>query len=56
MKNNVKYIFQGDHLDDGGSKHLWSFGEFIPDYTVQQPKRQPSSYSPPWEPEISPSW
>jgi hypothetical protein len=25
----------------------------LPDYTAQQPRRQPSSYSPPWEPELS---
>jgi hypothetical protein len=25
----------------------------LTDYTAQQPRRQPSSYSPPWEPEIS---
>jgi hypothetical protein len=24
----------------------------MPDYTVLQPRRQPSSYSPPWEPQI----
>jgi hypothetical protein len=35
--------------DDGGSKHLWNVGKLLPDYTAQQPRRQPSSYSPPWE-------
>jgi hypothetical protein len=39
--------------DDGGSKHLWNVGKLLPDYTAQQPRRQPSSYSPPWEPQIS---
>jgi hypothetical protein len=39
-------------LDDGG-KHLWNVGELLPDYTAQQPRREPSSHSPPWKPEIS---
>jgi hypothetical protein len=38
----------------GGSKHLWNDGKLLPDYTAQQPSRQPCSYSPPREPEISP--
>jgi hypothetical protein len=34
--------------DDGGSKHLRNAGKLLlPDYTALQPKRQPSSYSPP---------
>jgi hypothetical protein len=41
---------QGD--DDGGSKDLSNVGELLPDYTAQQPRRQPSSYSPPWEHQI----
>jgi hypothetical protein len=28
-------------------------GFLLQDYTAQQPRTQPSSYSPPWEPEIS---
>jgi hypothetical protein len=45
---------KGTHRpDDGGNKHLWNVGELLPDYTALQPRRQPSSYSPPWEPEIS---
>jgi hypothetical protein len=44
----------GDHRpDNGGSKHLWNVGKLLPDYTAQQTRRQPSSYSPPWEPQIS---
>jgi hypothetical protein len=43
---------QGDHPDDGGSKDLWNVVKLLPDYTVLQPRRQPSSYSPPWEPQI----
>jgi hypothetical protein len=38
--------------DDGDSKDLWNVGKTIPDYTVLQPRRQPSSYSPPWKPQI----
>jgi hypothetical protein len=26
------------HPEDGGSKHLWNVIEFLPDYTVQNPK------------------
>jgi hypothetical protein len=33
--------------DDGGSKNLRNVGKLLPDYMVLQPKRQPSSYSPP---------
>jgi hypothetical protein len=32
--------------DDGSSKHLLNVGK-LPDYTALQPRRQPSSYSPP---------
>jgi hypothetical protein len=38
--------------DDGGSKYLRNIGKLLPDYTALQPRRQPSSYSPPWEPQI----
>jgi hypothetical protein len=34
-------------------KHLWNVGQFLPDYTEQHLRRQSSSYSPPWELEIS---
>jgi hypothetical protein len=40
--------------DDGGSKDLWDVGKLLPDYTALQPRRQPSSYSPLWEPQILP--
>jgi hypothetical protein len=43
---------QGDRPDDGDSKDLWNVGKLLPDYTALQPGRQPSSYSPPWEPQI----
>jgi hypothetical protein len=42
----------GHHHGDGGSKYLWNVGKLLPDYTVLQPRRQPSSYSPLWEPQI----
>jgi hypothetical protein len=32
--------------------HLWNVGKLLPDYTALQPRRQPSSYSMLWEPEI----
>jgi hypothetical protein len=32
-----------DRPDDGGSKHLLNVGKFLPDYTAQHPRRQPSS-------------
>jgi hypothetical protein len=38
--------------DDGGSTDLWNVGKLLPDYTALQPRRQPSSYSPSWEPQI----
>jgi hypothetical protein len=41
-----------DHPDDGGSKYLWNISKHLPDYTALQPRRQPSSYSPLWEPQI----
>jgi hypothetical protein len=30
--------------------------EILPDYTALQPRGQPSSYSPPWEPQILQFW
>jgi hypothetical protein len=30
--------------DDGGSKHLWDVGQFLPDYTALHPRRQPSPH------------
>jgi hypothetical protein len=51
----VNRHFRGDRPDDEGSKHLWNVGKLLPDYKVQIPEdSQSSSYSPPWEPEISP--
>jgi hypothetical protein len=46
------YNMTEDRPDDGGRKDLWNVGKLLPDYTVLQPRRQPSSYSPPWEPQI----
>jgi hypothetical protein len=42
--------------NDGGSKHLWNVGLLQRDYTALYPRRLSSSYSPPWEPEISHSF
>jgi hypothetical protein len=30
------------HRPYRGSKHLWNIGQFLPDYTVQHPRRQSS--------------
>jgi hypothetical protein len=38
---------------EAASVSVWNVGQLLPDYTVQHPRRQPSSYSSPWEPEIS---
>jgi hypothetical protein len=42
---DVAACSQGDRLDDGSSKLLWNIGKYLPDYTAQHPRRQPSSYS-----------
>jgi hypothetical protein len=34
-------------LDEEGCKHFWNVRKLLPDYTPQQPRRQPSSYSQP---------
>jgi hypothetical protein len=34
------------------SEHFWNVGKLLPDHTAEQPRRQASSYLPPWEPEI----
>jgi hypothetical protein len=39
--------------DDGGIKHLWNISKLLPDYMVQHPRRQSSSYLLLWKPEIS---
>jgi hypothetical protein len=39
--------------DDGGSTHLWNVVRHLLDYTAVHPRRLWTSYSPPWEPEIS---
>jgi hypothetical protein len=36
--------------DDWGSRHLWNVVKLLPDYTAQHPRRQSSSFSPPWNP------
>jgi hypothetical protein len=37
-----------DDGGEGGSKHLWNVGKLLSDYTAQQPRRQPSSFSQPY--------
>jgi hypothetical protein len=39
---------------DGGNKLLWNVDQSLPDYMVLHPIWQLSSYSSPWEPQISP--
>jgi hypothetical protein len=36
----------------GRCETIWNVGTTLPNYTVLQPRRQPSSYSPPWKPQI----
>jgi hypothetical protein len=48
----AEYHLTTHRPDDGGSKYLWNVGKLLPDYTALQPRRHPSSYSPPREPEI----
>jgi hypothetical protein len=43
---------EGDHPDDGGSKHLWNVDKLLWDY-MSQLRRQTSSYPSLWEPQIS---
>jgi hypothetical protein len=38
--------------DDEGSKLLWNIYQYLPDYMVHHPRRQPSSYLLLWEHEI----
>jgi hypothetical protein len=38
-----------------GRKYVWNVGELLAYYTAQHPRRQPFSYSPWWESEISQS-
>jgi hypothetical protein len=44
------------HPNDGGSKLLWNVSQYLPDYTVQHPRRQPSSYLSLRGHQISQSW
>jgi hypothetical protein len=40
--NHSIATFGDQRDDDEGSKHLWNVGKLLPDYTAQQPRRQPS--------------
>jgi hypothetical protein len=37
------------------ARNLWNVSKLLPYCTVLQPRKQPSSYSPPWEPQILPT-
>jgi hypothetical protein len=43
-------------LGDGRSKYLCNLSKLLSDYMSLQPRRQPFSYSPPWEPQILYCW
>jgi hypothetical protein len=47
------YGLHHHHPNDGGSKLIWNFGQLLPDFTAQHPRRQLSLYSLPGELEIS---
>jgi hypothetical protein len=53
-KKTGAYCLHQHHQSDvdGGSKDLWNVGKLLPDYTALQLRRQPSSHSPPWQPQI----
>jgi hypothetical protein len=42
----------GDRPDDGGSIDLRNIGKLIPVYTALQLRREPTSQSLPWEPQV----
>jgi hypothetical protein len=46
--------FTNDHGEIGSSSDMQGREELLPDDAVQHSRRQPSSYSPPWEPGNSP--
>jgi hypothetical protein len=48
----VSRVWLTHHPDDGSSKDIWNFGKLRPVYTVLQSRRQPSSYSLSWGPQI----
>jgi hypothetical protein len=56
IKGSINFVSRENYFthrpDDGGSKDFWNIGKLLPDYTALQPRRQPSSYSLPWEPQI----
>jgi hypothetical protein len=49
------YCLYHQDPDGGRIKYFWNVGKVQPDYMAQHPRKQSSSYSPPREPEISPS-
>jgi hypothetical protein len=48
----VFWVLGDGRLDDGGSTDLENVRNLIPVCTAPQPRRQPSSYQPLWEPQI----
>jgi hypothetical protein len=52
----VRAAFITHRPDDECSTNLWNVGKLLPECTNQHPRRQSSSYSPPWELEISPNY
>jgi hypothetical protein len=49
----VAYCLHRHRHDEGGSTPLCNVGQLQRDYTALHPRRLYTSYSPPWEPEIS---
>jgi hypothetical protein len=49
----VKMLWIIHRLDNGASTNVWTVGIFQPQYMALCTRRLSSSYSPPWEPEIS---
>jgi hypothetical protein len=43
---------EGNRPEDGGSTDIRNVGKLVPVCTALQSRRQPSSYSPPWEPQV----
>jgi hypothetical protein len=55
-KNSWRWLSSGmQNPYDGGSNLLWNVGQYLPDYTVLHSRRQSSSYSSPWEFQMSTS-
>jgi hypothetical protein len=53
---NQNFVCSGNRPDDGGRTRRWNIGLVQRDYITLYHRRVSSSYSPPWEPEISNSY